>query len=403
MSMDQISIMKIYLKNMKAESNNIGVRILKINYSLAGLGGISRIHLMGLRNIPILNLKTEAKINLAGLLTTHKKENYEYAQLIGFDNIVETIEELVKIPGIDIVDICTPNYLHKEQVLEAIKAEKHVYCEKPLALNIHEGKEILEALQNTDVQNQMGYVLRFLPAIGRARAIIKNNILGKVYSVRGEIYHSSYLNPEKGMTWRLNKEKSGGGALVDLGSHMIDLIHFLLGEIDIVQSWTDTIVKERPTANGEMQKVDVDDWALLMIKLKAGIKGTIEASRIAVGNEGIRIKIYCEKSSISISPDAPYYPKLFDEKSREMPFDDKFIGRDEYVHELLKVYPTPKLSQGWMIDTHTASLAWFIKKIETNKKSPFDPDFKEGCKTQNVIENAYNSAKEGGIPIKLNY
>lgn len=376
---------------------------MRVNYSLVGLGGIAKIHLMGLRNIPLLDLQLDADIKLDTLLTTNKSKNYQSARSIGFVNIVETLEELIGNPDIDIIDICTPNHLHKEQIIGTIKAQKHVYCEKPLALNKSEGKQILDTLENTFVHNQMGFVLRFLPAVARTRAILKNRMLGKIYSLRAEIYHSSYLNPQKKMTWRLNRELSGGGALADLGSHIIDLIHFLLGDFETVQAWTDTIVKERITKNGEKKEVDVDDWTLMMIKLKNGVKGTIEASRVAVGNEGIRIEIYGEKGSIYLSPKDPYFPKIFNEKSLETHIDDELIRKDQYVDELLKVFPSPKLSQGWMVDSHTASLAWFLKNIITNNKSSFTPDFSEGNKAQTIIDCSYDSAKKHGLPIAVDY
>lgn len=376
---------------------------MKINYSLVGMGGIAKTHLMGLRNIPLLGLQLDAEINLVGLLTTHIKENKEYAHSIGFDNVVENLEDLVRIPNLDVVDICTPNYLHKEQILAFIEADKHVYCEKPLALNSFEANEILNAVENSSVQNQMGFVLRFLPAIARAHAMLNNNLIGKVHTVRAEIYHSSYLNTNKKITWRLSKEKSGGGALADLGSHMIDLVHFLLGEIETVQAWTETIIKQRPTNNGEIKEVDVDDWALLMIKLKKGIKGTIEASRVATGGEGIRVEIYGEEGSIQINPDNPYLPIFFDKNAKNIAVDDELIGNDEYLNELLKIYPTSKLSQGWMLDTHTAGLSWFFKSIITGEKYAFTPDFREGYKTQTVIDCAYNSAEKSGLPVMVEY
>lgn len=377
---------------------------MKINYSLVGLGGIARIHLMALKTLPLLNLQLDSDIKLNTLLTTHKGKNNRNAHLIGFENVVETLEELIKNSSINVVDICTPNYLHKEQIMKSLKAGKHVYCEKPLALNKTEGKEILDVLGSRSSHNQIGFVLRFLPAVARARALIKNNALGKIYTIRAEIYHSSYLNPQKKLTWRLMREKSGGGALADLGSHMIDLIHFLLGELETVQAFTDTIVTQRVTGNEEIREVDVDDWVLLIIKLKNGIKGTIEASRIAVGNEGIRIEIYGEKGSIYLSPtDDPYFPKFFDEESKEVSINDESIIGDKYVHKLLGLYPSPKLSQGWMVDSHTASLAWFLRNIESNNKDLITPDFKEAYKTQVVIDCGYKSANKDGMPFLVNY
>lgn len=376
---------------------------MKINYSLIGLGGIAKIHLMALKNMPFLDLQKNNQINFTGLLTTNKKKNYNYAHSLGFKNIVESLDDLFKIPKLDMVDICTPNYLHKEQLLTSIKYNKNVYCEKPLALSSKEGKVILEALNNKNLYNQMGFVLRFLPTVLYTRSIIDNNLLGKIYAIRGEIYHSSYLKSNKKITWRLKKDKSGGGALADLGSHIIDLFHFLLGDIETVQAFTETIIKKRPTEDGDIKRVDVDDWALLMLKFKAGIKGTLEASRVAVGKEGTRVEIYGEKGSVIIDTKNPYYPKFIDKNSRVVYIDDMLLEKDEEISELFKMYPNPKLSQGFMVDAHTASLACFISSIINNRKNAYLPDFKEGYKAQKVIDYAYISSTNGGIPIFIEY
>jgi len=98
------------------------------------------------------------------------------------------------------------------------------------------------------------------------------------------------------MTWRLQKNKSGGGALADLGIHLIDLVRFLLGEIHSVSCLTDTIVKQRKNSEGIFQQVDVDDWASLSLQVQGDVKGTIEASRLAVGNDANRMWIYVTKA-----------------------------------------------------------------------------------------------------------
>jgi len=186
---------------------------MKINYGLAGLGTIAKTHLLGLRNLPLLNVPVRFTVDLKALYSTHPEENLEIAKSCGFSEVVDSMEKLVHIEELDVVDICTPNFLHCQQASLAAQAGKHIYCEKPLA----------------NIINQVAFVMRFNPAVAAAHAAIKQGVIGRPYAFRGELLHSSYLTAEKTMTWRLEKDKSGGGALADLGIHLIDLVRFLLG------------------------------------------------------------------------------------------------------------------------------------------------------------------------------
>lgn len=375
---------------------------MSIGYGLVGLGGIAKTHLLGLRNIPLLGLPIDEKIELKGLYTTHPLQNLKLAGSIGFENVVESMEELVGIPKIDMVDLCTPNFLHSEQIKIAAQACKHIYCEKPLSIDRHTALEAVKAVEEASVFNQVAFVLRFLPSIVRARSLLKHKVVGKVFNFRAELYHSSYINQKRPMTWRLQKEKSGGGALVDLGSHVIDLTRFLLGEFETVQAFTDTIIPVRPSKNGKNEKIDVDDWALITAKLDSGAIGTIEVSRTAVGAEGIRIEIYGDKGSIFISSENPLCPMWFDENLRNRSSEiEQVTEDDEYLKELIKIYPPPKMTQGWMIDSHTASLVWFINSLNTGRVFHETPSFSEAYKTQVIMDCAYQSSEMNGLAIRV--
>jgi predicted dehydrogenase len=368
---------------------------MKINYGLVGLGEIAKNHLLGIRNMPLFDVPLDFQVNLSGVFTTHLANNYEKARLIGFKNIVDSMEKLVQIPDLDVVDICTPNYLHKEQVLFSVKFNKHVYCEKPLGMNSVETSEILGVVKKSNIKNQVAFVMRFMPAVAYAHAILNKNFLGSIYAFRGEFFHSSYLNPDKKISWRLEKQKSGGGALVDLGIHMIDLVRFLIGEIDSVSAFAETVVKKRQSIEGRVENIEVDDWALLTINLCSGARGTIEASRVAVGNEGTRLTVYGDKGSLRIDLNNPYLPSVFDINSRSVYVESRFLLEDDFYSEVLRLYPNPKLSQGFMVDVHLVGLLWFLQSVARGKTLFGTPTFEEAHRVQLVIDAAYKSATEG--------
>ncbi|RAK12674.1 putative dehydrogenase [Halanaerobium saccharolyticum] len=373
---------------------------MNINYSLSGLGGIAKTHLMGLKNLAMLELGLDFKINLSTLATSHPQEKGELAREIGFDRVVDDFDKLLKA-DVDLVDLCTPNFLHAEETLKALAADKHIYCEKPLALNLEEAETIMEQLEGKDFKNQIAFVYRFAPAVAYAHALLKNKIIGEVQFAKIEYYHSRYLNPEVPISWRLKKDSSGGGALVDLGSHMIDLSRFLLGEVESLSAWTKTFVNSRKTAAGKSKKVDVDDWAMLMLDFASGARGTLEASRVSPGNEGFRFHIFGDQGAIYIDSDQEDKVQLFDQTPEEIRVTEEMVAGDQFLDRLLELYPGSKSTQGMMIDLHLVSLIFFFESIAKGKANPGVPTFEDGYETQKIIEAAYQSAEADAKNIEI--
>lgn len=359
---------------------------LKINYGLSGLGGIARIHLMGLKNAKIAR-PVDFNIDLVGLFTTsssHKRDGLD----IGFKNVVEEFGSLLDL-DIDLVDICTPNFLHKDQIIASAYVNKHVYCEKPLGMNSKETEEILRVVSKHGIKNQVAFMLRFIPAVAMAHSVIKQGLIGRVYAFRGEFFHSSYLDRSKPFSWRLEKSKSGGGALVDLGSHIIDLTLFLLGDFEEIHASSKTVIEKREYGEKEYT-VDVDDWSLLYVKLKSGAIGTLEASRTAVGKEGMRFEIYASNGSIFIDTNDPYKARIFNEYSQIIYPDESDLLMDDFYRYVSQNYPPPKLSSGFMIDAHMLSLLSFFRSILGEQIQNL-PTFEDGHKVQIIMDKAYYS------------
>jgi len=371
-----------------------------INYSLSGLGGIAKTHLVGLRNLEMLELGLDFKVNFSTLATTHPEEKKELAREIGFDQVAANFDKLLAA-DVDLVDLCTPNFIHAEEILKAAAANKDIYCEKPLALNLAEAEEIMNKIEGKSLKNQIAFVYRFAPAVAQAHALLKNKVIGEVQFAKVEYYHSRYLNPELPISWRLEKESSGGGALVDLGSHMIDLSRFLLDEVESLSAWTKTFVEKRKTAAGNSKKVDVDDWAMLMLNFDSGAKGTLEASRVSPGNEGFRFHIFGDRGAIQIDSDQIDKVQLFDQTPKEIEVSKEMLAGDQFLNRLLELNSGSKLSQGMMVDLHLLSLIFFFESITEGKANPGVPTFEDGYQTQKVMDYAYQSAAEDGKKIEI--
>jgi len=166
---------------------------------------------------------------------------------------------------------------------------------------------------------------------------------------------------------------------------------------------TDTILKQRKTSQGELRQVNVDDWASLSLQVEGSIRGTIEASRLAVGNDANRMWIYGDKGSLFIDLDHdPYSPTFYDEKGQRIYPDPKLLANDPFYERIAKLYPNPKLSQGFMVDTHLTSLLWFLSSVAEGKTLDHTPTFEEGHGVQLVLDAAYQSSLQNGAIIYVN-
>ena len=185
---------------------------------------------------------------------------------------------LVARPDVDLVDICTPGDTHAEIAIAALEAGKHVLCEKPLANTVAEARAMAEAAERAKargIRSMVGFTYRRVPAIALARQLVQEGRVGEIRHVRAQYLQDWLVDPESPLTWRLQKDRAGSGALGDIGAHIIDLTHFVTGErITGVSAVTETFVRERPlpgavhglsaeagTGRGE---VTVDDAAIFL-------------------------------------------------------------------------------------------------------------------------------------------
>ncbi|MCC7448771.1 MAG: Gfo/Idh/MocA family oxidoreductase [Anaerolineae bacterium] len=293
-----------------------------LNIGLVGYGGIGRVHALAYRAIPFYYGLPAGLINVVGVATTRQETAEKAAREIGCDFWTDDYRQLIARPDIDVIDCCTPNNAHEEVILAAAKAGKHIYCEKPLAMDVAEGKRIVEAVQAAGVKSQMTFNFRFYPAIIRARQLISEGFVGRVFSFRGRYYRSSYISADKPLTWRLRREYTGGGALFDLGSHILDVVYYLLGDFGSVQAVLDTLIKERPVAANAAEKapVDVDDIALLHLRMADNTLGLVEISRMGTGaTNDLVIEIFGDKGAIHFDLTQPNWLEVYDVRDKDQP------------------------------------------------------------------------------------
>ena len=188
---------------------------------------------------------------------------------------VTDIEEVLKNEDVHFIDICTPNDSHFDIVKSAAEYGKAIYCEKPLSASYSDAMEMAKIVKENNIINSVALVYRFMPAISLLKRELEKVTIGQIIDFKVRTYHDSYLNEKKKDTWRTGK-KSGGGALPDLGVHLIDMIQFTIGEIEEVEAKTRIYFAGR---------TEVDEIANCDFTLKGGIRGSLEVSRIFTETE----------------------------------------------------------------------------------------------------------------------
>ncbi|TET49865.1 MAG: Gfo/Idh/MocA family oxidoreductase [Actinomycetota bacterium] len=372
----------------------------KIRVGIIGYSGIGKIHAFSYRNIPFYYKDLPVEIELAGVCNRTPESVEEACREEGFRIGTTDYLELINSKEIDIISCCTPNDTHKDIIISCLKAGKPINCEKPLCRNVSEAKEILKyAEKYPDTVAQITYMYRNSLPIIRARQMIGEGFLGKVYVIRGKFLHSGYENPNRPMSWRMDFEKSGGGALFDLGSHVIDLIYFLLGDFKRVKAMLDTYIKERPDPNKPdiKHRVTVDDAAYVNFELENGATGYVEASRFSTGtNDELILEIHGDRGAIKFNGMDPNWLKVYDSRDEGEPIGGR---RGFKAIETVQRYPSPpssnfpgpKFALDWS-RYHMDQCHEFIMNAIKEQKP--ECGLESGYKVQEILEAALISHKE---------
>ena len=235
----------------------------------------------------------------------------------GFEKCCTDWHDIINDPEIDVVSVCTPNNAHAEIAIAALKAGKHVICEKPIAATTEDAKAMAEAAEEAaknGIVSMCAYQYRRVPAIDEAKKIIESGKLGEITNIRTQYLQSWSADPDSPLSWRFQKSVAGAGTLGDIATHAIDIAQYLAGNITDVVSMVKTYIKERPVqaggvdllgtvklgADAKREPVDVDDEVSILCKFDSGAIGSVEATRMAWGrNNYITLEVHGTRGSIT--------------------------------------------------------------------------------------------------------
>jgi len=330
------------------------------------------------------------------------------AERLGFASTETDWRRLVERDDIDLIDICTPGDSHAEIAIAALQAGKHVLCEKPLANTVEEAEQMAAAASSAaerEVWAMCGFTYRRTPALALARQLVEAGRIGPVRQVRAQYLQDWLHDPVAPMTWRLDKSKSGSGALGDLGAHLVDTAQWLTGqEITGVSAVLETFVKSRPLsgersglgghgdsgADAPRGDVTVDDAALFTARFAGGATGVLEATRFALGRKNVlRIEINGTDGSLAFD---------FEENNLLQFFDGTQPIEEQGFRRILVTEPEHPYVNAWWPPGHglgyehgfTHQVVDLVNAIAENRQPT--PSFDDGLRVQRVLGAVEDSA-----------
>lgn len=377
----------------------------KLNIALIGKGFMGKVHSHMWRSVDkIFDVEYEPVLKVA--VGTDEAATKAFAERWGYEDYTTDWKAAIERADIDLVDIVSPNYLHKDMVVYAAQNGKHIFCEKPCALTAQEAQEMADACENAGVMQYLNHNYRRVPAVSYAKQLIAEGKIGEIYHFRGAYLQDWIMDPNFPLTWHLRKETAGGGPLFDLASHSIDLARYLVGEVESVSAHMRTFIEERPLPGAgaatfskgsaeatEKGKVTVDDACFIIMDFVNGALGSCDVSRFSGGRRNYNyFEIYGSKGSLVWNlermDELQYLSN--EESAPEQGF------RDIIVTDAAHPYTANWWAPGHLVGYETTFVnAAYDYLTAMAKGEKVTPNFHDGVQILKVLEAAKKSAAIG--------
>lgn len=363
-------------------------------------------HALGYRNAMMA-----VSLRLAVELDTIADPNLELAQSVatryGFRSATADVDSLIA-SDVDVISVALPNFLHAEVLPRVIGSGKHIFAEKPIGRTPAEAWELQELAQRSSAVTGVGFSFRRLPGLAALAAAVAEGAIGDIYSVRGW-YNADYaVDPAGALSWRYSQEQSGGGALLDIGAHAIDAVHFVAGRIaEVTNATLRTYIAERPlpgagtighgaSASRERGPVTNDDIALLSVVLESGAVGHISLSRIAAGvPNSLGIEVYGSGGSASFDSIVAGEFHLFQTGAADAAYNGSrriFTGPAHPYFLDVAAMPGAGVGTGYA-EAFTAEIQEFLRSVGAG--TAMDTNFRTASEMMNVVGAALESSRTG--------
>jgi predicted dehydrogenase len=364
----------------------------QIGVGLIGYAFMGKAHSHALKTMAYMLNPPAATPVLAAIAGRDAAAVRAAAAQYGYARAYTDWRDLVADPRVQLVDNGGPNDVHAEACIAAAEAGKNVLCEKPLGRTAAEARTMLEAVTRADVQHMVGFNYRFVPAVRYAYELIRSGSLGTIYHFRARYLQDWLADPAAPYSWRLGAATAGSGALGDLGSHVVDLARFLVGEPTSISATLKTFTHERPGGT-----VTVDDAFAASVEFASGAIGTLEASRVALGRRNHMVfEINGSNGSLRFNLERLNELEVYSTDSGG--FADILVT--DTKHPFMQHWWPPGHILGWE-HTFVHELAHLFDCIAHDKDiAPYGATFEDGYRAAVVCDAIATSARERtAVPI----
>jgi predicted dehydrogenase len=308
---------------------------------------------------------------------------------------------------VDVVDISLPQNMHAEVAIAAARAGKHIFCEKPMALNLADAEAMLAAAQEAGVTHYVNHNYRRVPAVRLAKQLIDEGRIGRIFHWRGAYQQDWIVDPNFPLTWHLQKETAGTGPHGDLNSHSVDLAQYLVGEIRSVSCLLASFIKERPlpgknaatfsagdsSGPKEMGTVTVEDASLMHVEFASGAVGSFESTRFASGRKNHHtFEIYGSEGSLTFDLERLNELEFYSRNDPPHAQGFRRILATDSCHAYIANWWPPGHTIGYEHEFVHATVD-FIRAVATGE--PISPNFADGVECMKVLDAGVRSAQSG--------
>lgn len=369
-----------------------------LNIGMIGYGFMGKAHSNAYRKVSHFFPELKYRPVLKAVCARNEEKARAFADTWGYESVETDWRKLVERDDIDAIDICTPNNMHHDIAIAAAKAGKMILCEKPLAMNAAEGKEMVDAVEKAGVANTVWYNYRRIPAVTLAKQLIEEGRLGRIFHFRAQFLQDWTISadlPQGGAAlWRLDVNAAGSGVTGDLLAHCIDTAIWLNGKITSVASLTETFIKERKhTLTGKVEKVGIDDACTFMCRFENGSLGNFESTRYARGHKAkYFFEINGEHASIAWDLHDLHRLQYFDHRDDSIVRGWRSIHVSDGDQPYMKHWWVPGLAIGYE-HSFVHQVADFLAGLSSGK--PTGPTFRDALETQCVCDAVLKAAQSG--------
>jgi predicted dehydrogenase len=305
-------------------------------------------------------------------------------------NIRQTFADWRKMiarAGLDVLTIATPNVLHHPQAMAAIEAGMHIICEKPLAMNASQAREMAVRADAADCKTLTFFTHRAIAAAAHIKHLIDQGFLGQPYQVNAMYFSGSNLNPNKPLAWRMVRAEAGTGMLGDIGSHVIDLVRWWLGDYSRVVAQWQTAIRERPGG-----VADADDSCSFLAQLACGAQAVFQASKLIAGRGNYqRVELYGSQGALIYEAE-PGYDETWEGRVYTSRADAHGVKPIRLPKELVAGLNTPD-NQAGRNEAYRRLTDPFFTAI--HRGGSVSPDFRDGAAVQAILDAVAESASSG--------